>query len=176
MLARAEELKNISIACKRAGISRSHFYEIKEAFEKCGPEGLAPAERRTHRMSNQTRPEVERQILDMTAQFPTHSYLGISGQLRLIGIGVSASTRRSRMATSWIDAANPTAPVAGAEDGLRRRRADGATNPAFAATPRAAGGSGTACGGAQAWLPACRVLSMRTALWHLANSIFPNFR
>ena len=49
MLALAEELKNISLACKRAGISRSHFYEIKEAFEKCGPEGLAPATRRRRR-------------------------------------------------------------------------------------------------------------------------------
>lgn len=42
MLALAEELQNISWACRRAGISRSHFYEIKEAFEKWGAEGLAP--------------------------------------------------------------------------------------------------------------------------------------
>lgn len=32
MLALAEELQNISLACKLAGISRSHFYEIKDAF------------------------------------------------------------------------------------------------------------------------------------------------
>jgi ACT domain-containing protein len=41
MLALAEELQNISLACRRAGISRSHYYEIKEAFEKYGAEGLA---------------------------------------------------------------------------------------------------------------------------------------
>ncbi len=35
MLALAEELRNISLACWRAGISRSHFYEIKDAFERC---------------------------------------------------------------------------------------------------------------------------------------------
>jgi hypothetical protein len=40
MLALAEELQNISWACRHAGISRSHFYEIKEAFEKWGAEGL----------------------------------------------------------------------------------------------------------------------------------------
>jgi hypothetical protein len=40
-LALAEELQNISLACRRGGISRSHFYEIKEAFEKYGAEGLA---------------------------------------------------------------------------------------------------------------------------------------
>ncbi len=42
MLALADELQNISRACKVAGISRSHFYEIKEAFEKYGRDGLAP--------------------------------------------------------------------------------------------------------------------------------------
>ena len=33
LLQLAEELDNVKLACKRAGISRSHFYEIKEAFE-----------------------------------------------------------------------------------------------------------------------------------------------
>src|SRR5579871_2139074 len=50
MLALAEELQNISWACRRAGISRSHFYEIKEAFEKWGAEGLGP-----HAVSNLVR-------------------------------------------------------------------------------------------------------------------------
>jgi len=57
MLALAEELQNISWACRRAGISRSHFYEIKEAFEKW----------RKPRMPNQTPPELEAKILEMTA-------------------------------------------------------------------------------------------------------------
>jgi len=34
MLTLAEELQNIPRACRRAGINRSHFYEIEEAFEK----------------------------------------------------------------------------------------------------------------------------------------------
>jgi len=42
MLALAEELQNISLLCRKAGISRGHFYEIKEAYEKWGAEGLAP--------------------------------------------------------------------------------------------------------------------------------------
>jgi hypothetical protein len=32
-----------ALACKWARISPSDFYEIKEAFEKYGPEGLAPS-------------------------------------------------------------------------------------------------------------------------------------
>ena len=55
MLALAEELQNISAACKKAGISRSHYYEIKEAFEKYGTEGLAPRERGRPRMPNRRR-------------------------------------------------------------------------------------------------------------------------
>ncbi len=59
MLALADELQNISRACKVAGISRSHFYEIKEAFEKYGRDGLAPQPRRRPRMPNQTPSEFE---------------------------------------------------------------------------------------------------------------------
>jgi hypothetical protein len=49
MLALAEELQNISLACRWAGISRSHFCEIKEAFEKYRAEGLARRTRRRPR-------------------------------------------------------------------------------------------------------------------------------
>ncbi len=94
MLALAEELQNISLACRRAGISRSHFYEIREAFEKYGAEGLAPQSRRRPRMPNETPPELERKILEMTERYPTYSYLRISQQLRLVGVGVSPSAVR----------------------------------------------------------------------------------
>jgi ACT domain-containing protein len=36
MLALVDELKNIAKACKLAGVSRSHFYEIKKAYETFG--------------------------------------------------------------------------------------------------------------------------------------------
>lgn len=63
MLSLAEELQNISLACRRAGISRSHLYEIKTAFEKFKAEGLVPRTRCKPRMPNQTPPELERKIL-----------------------------------------------------------------------------------------------------------------
>ncbi len=84
MLALTEELQNISLACRRAGISRSHFYEIKEAFEKYGAEGLAPQPRRGLRMPNQTPPELEKKILEKTEQYPTYSYIRISQQLPIL--------------------------------------------------------------------------------------------
>ena len=95
MLALAEQLNNVSAACRRAGISRSHYYEIKEAFEKFGAEGLAPQTRRKPRMPNQTPPELEAQILEMTERYPAYSYLRISDQLKLVGVGVSPSSVRA---------------------------------------------------------------------------------
>jgi transposase len=89
MLALADQLQNISAACKRAGIGRSHYYEIKAAFEKYGRDGLAPHERRRPRMPNETPPELVEKILEMTAKYPTYSYNRISQQLRLVGVGVS---------------------------------------------------------------------------------------
>src|SRR3990172_4868765 len=95
LLALAEQWQNVRQACKAAGISRSHYYEIQQAYEKYGPEGLAPQPRRRPRMPNQTPPELERQILEMTTQFPTYSYVRIAGQLRLTGVGVSAAAVRA---------------------------------------------------------------------------------
>ncbi len=60
MLASGGASSSVSQACKRAGISRSHFYEIKEAFERYGAEGLAPQPRRNPRMPDQTRRSLRR--------------------------------------------------------------------------------------------------------------------
>jgi transposase InsO family protein len=94
MLALADELQNISRACQVAGISRSHFYEIKTAFEKYGRDGLAPAVRRRPRMPNETPVELVQRILQMTLEFPTYSYVRISQQLRLVGVPVSPAQVR----------------------------------------------------------------------------------
>jgi len=63
-------------------------------LRKYGREGLAPQSRRRPRMPNQTPPELEQRILEMTEQDPTYSYLRISQQLRLIDVGVSPSAVR----------------------------------------------------------------------------------
>jgi hypothetical protein len=94
MLALADELQNISRACQVAGISRSHFSEIKTAFEKYGRDGLAPAVRRRPRMPNETPMELVQRILQMTLDFPTYSYVRMSQQLRLIGVPASPAQVR----------------------------------------------------------------------------------
>lgn len=73
LLVLAEQLQSVKQACRVAGISRSHYYEIKAAYEKYGAEGLVPPPRRRPRMPNQTPPELEKRIVEMTAQFPTYN-------------------------------------------------------------------------------------------------------
>lgn len=95
ILALARELKNVSEACKQAGISRSRFYEIKSAFDKDGLKGLTPQPRRKPRMPNQTPPELVEPILNMTARYPTYSYIRVSSKLRASGCQVVPSTVRA---------------------------------------------------------------------------------
>jgi hypothetical protein len=78
MLALADELQNISRACQVAGISRSHFSEIKTGFKKYGRDGLGSAVRRRPRSPNETPMELVQRILQMTRDFPTSSYVRIS--------------------------------------------------------------------------------------------------
>ena len=95
VLALARELKNVSQACKQAGISRSRFYEIKSAFDKDGLSGLTPQPRRKPRMPNQTPPELVEPILNMTARYPSYSYIRVSAKLRATGCQVVPSTVRA---------------------------------------------------------------------------------
>jgi hypothetical protein len=82
VLALAEELGSVTEACRRAGISRSRFYELKQAFPSHGVAGLAPSKPRTPRMPNQTPGDLEQGILNLTLQFPTYSYARISSGSR----------------------------------------------------------------------------------------------
>jgi len=95
ILTLARELRNVSEACKRAGISRSRFYEIKSAFDRHGLAGLTPQPRRKPRMPNQTPAELVEPILNMTARYPTYSYIRVSAKLRGSGCDVLPSTVRA---------------------------------------------------------------------------------
>ena len=96
-LALAGELPNISRACKVAGISRTHFYEIKEPFERYGRDGLVPQSRRRPWMPNQMPPELEAQILRL-ARVPTTSQVKIADQLKLGGVPATAKPGAGRVA------------------------------------------------------------------------------
>ncbi len=86
----AETLGNISKACRNLGVSRQHYYDIKEAIKSDGIQGVLEKSRNTPRHKNRVAPEVEQAILDYSLEFPTHGQVRVSNELlRQKGIRVS---------------------------------------------------------------------------------------
>lgn len=90
---RAEELGNVSAACREAGISRSAFYQLRQRYRRYGPDGLHPK----FRQGRPGRPPkleavVERQILAMSLAWPSWGPRQLSSQLAFKGIEVAPST------------------------------------------------------------------------------------
>ena len=54
-----QALGNISEACRKLGVSRQHYYDIKLAIEKEGLEGLLEKSRRVPRIGNRVAAEIE---------------------------------------------------------------------------------------------------------------------
>jgi len=94
ILAIAAELKNVARACRLAGVSRSHFYAMKKAYETHGKEGLAPKIRRKPTMPNRTPVPIEDRILLTTYGNPAVSYIRIAGRMTLEGISVTPAMVR----------------------------------------------------------------------------------
>jgi transposase InsO family protein len=88
-------LGNISDACRKLGISRQHYYDIKKAIDEEGLEGLLEKSRKAPRIGNRVAPEIEQKVLDYSLEFPTHGQVRVSNELRKQGIQVSAGGIRS---------------------------------------------------------------------------------
>ena len=87
----AQELRNVSKACKVMGYSRQQFYEIRRNYQTYGASGLLdklPGCKGAH--PNRVSPEIEQAILDYSLQRPTHGPLRVSQELALRGITVSS--------------------------------------------------------------------------------------
>jgi len=90
---RAEELGNVSGACREAGVSRSAYYQLRQRFLRYGVDGLHPK----HRRGRPGRPPeleavVERRILAEALAQPAWGPQRISDQLGMQGIRVAPST------------------------------------------------------------------------------------
>jgi len=91
----AEELGNVSRACKVMGLSRDTFYRYKEAVEDGGVEALFDRSRRTPNYKNRVEEATEKAVLAYAIDFPAHGQLRASNELRKQGIFVSPSGVRS---------------------------------------------------------------------------------
>ncbi|WP_341643720.1 IS481 family transposase [Thauera sp. SDU_THAU2] len=87
----AQELHNVSKACKVMGYSRQQFYEIRRNYQTYGSAGLLdklPGCKGAH--PNRVAPEIEASILAYSLEHPTHGPLRVAQELALRGVTVSA--------------------------------------------------------------------------------------
>jgi transposase InsO family protein len=91
LLQLANDLSNVSRACKALGYSRQQFYEIRRNFQTYGAEGLLdrmPGAKGPH--PNRVAQEIETAILDHALEHPCHGATRVEQELRLKGVQVSS--------------------------------------------------------------------------------------
>ena len=91
----AEELGNVSQACKVMGMSRDTFYRYKEAVDSGGVSALLDRSRRQPNLKNRVDDETERAVIEYALEQPAHGQLRTSNELRKLGVFVSPSGVRS---------------------------------------------------------------------------------
>lgn len=91
----AEELQNVSKACKIFGVSRDTFYRYQELVENGGVEALINQCKRQPNLKNRVDDATEQAVIKHALDFPAHGQARASNELRKIGVFVSASGIRS---------------------------------------------------------------------------------
>ena len=91
----AEELGNVSKACKVMGVSRDTFYRYQEPADKGGIDALIDKSRRIPNLKNRVDEETENAVTTYAVEFPAHGQVRTSNELRKQGVFVSASGVRS---------------------------------------------------------------------------------
>lgn len=89
LLGLAEQLGNVSQACKLFGYSRDTFYRYKELYETGGEQALQEVSRRKPIVKNRIDPELEVQAVQMAFDFPAFGQLRASNELKKKGIFIS---------------------------------------------------------------------------------------
>ena len=91
----AEELTNVSKACKVMGMSRDTFYRYKAAVDEGGVEALFDKTRRKPNPKNRVDEAIETAVVAYAVEQPAHGQVRVSNELRKRGTFVSPSGVRS---------------------------------------------------------------------------------
>lgn len=82
LLGLAEELGNVSLACKYMGYSRDTFYRYKELFESGGEEGLRELSRKKPNIKNRIEEHIEKRVVSFAIEQPAFGQTRASNELK----------------------------------------------------------------------------------------------
>lgn len=91
----ADELGNVSKACKIMGYSRDTFYRYQAAKQSGGVEALFDENRRQPNFKNRIDDRIAQRVLAYAIEQPAHGQVRVSNELRKDGVFVSPSGVRS---------------------------------------------------------------------------------
>lgn len=91
----AEELGNVSKACKIMGVSRDTFYRYQELMDQGGIEALINKNKKVPNLKNRVDETTEQAVIDYAIEQPAYGQQRTSNELRKKGIFVSGSGVRS---------------------------------------------------------------------------------
>ena len=95
LLRLAEELGNVSQACRIMGYSRDSFYRFRQLYAEHGMEGLREISRQKPNPKNRVAREVEEAVVKFATDYPAYGQKRVSNELKKRGIFVSPGGVRS---------------------------------------------------------------------------------
>lgn len=87
----AEELGNVSQACRIMGLSRDTFYRYQAAVDEGGLDALISKDRRQPNLRNRVDEHTEAAVVAYAIEVPAHGQVRASNELRKRGVFISPS-------------------------------------------------------------------------------------